>query len=90
MISGAAVVSPLIAAEINDRSRRCRLRIPSKIKRKVPIARDSGLCRQRSRVENMFGKLKAWRRIHIRHGRCAHIFFSAICIAATVIFWINQ
>ncbi len=30
----------------------------------------------------MFGKLKDWRRIHT--------FMSAICIAATVIFWLNQ
>jgi hypothetical protein len=26
----------------------------------------------------------------LRYDRCAHTFFSAICIAATVIFWINQ
>jgi hypothetical protein len=25
-----------------------------------------------------------------RYDRCAHTFFSAICIAAIVIFWINQ
>jgi hypothetical protein len=24
------------------------------------------------------------------YDRCAHTFFSAICIAATIIFWINQ
>jgi hypothetical protein len=34
----------------------------------------------------MFGKLKDWRRIHTRYDR----FFSAICIAATINFWINQ
>lgn len=28
----------------------------------------------------------AWRRIATRYDRCAHIFMSAICIAATVIF----
>lgn len=38
----------------------------------------------------MFGKLQDWRRIHTRYDRCAHTFMSAICIAATVIFWINQ
>jgi transposase len=38
----------------------------------------------------MFGKLKDWRRIHTRYDCCAHTFFSAICIAAIVIFWINQ
>jgi transposase len=46
--------------------------------------------RQRHKVENMFGKLKDWRRIHTRYDRCAHTFMSAICIAATVIFWLPQ
>ena len=26
----------------------------------------------------------------MRYDRCAHTFFSAICIAATVIFWLGQ
>jgi hypothetical protein len=51
---------------------------------------DQTLYRQRHKIENMFGKLKDWRRIHTRYDRCAHTFFSAICIAATIIFWINQ
>jgi len=46
--------------------------------------------RQRHKIENMFGRLKDWRRIHTRYDRCAHTFFSAICIAAIIIFWINQ
>jgi hypothetical protein len=37
----------------------------------------------------MFGRLKDWRRIAMHYGRCAHTFFSAICIAATVIFYLN-
>jgi len=64
--------------------------IPSKINRKKPIPHDRTLYRQRHKIENMFGRLKDWRRIHTRYDRCAHTFFSAICIAATVIFWINQ
>jgi len=62
--------------------------IPSKTSRKVPIPHDRTLYRQRHRIENMFGKLKDWRRIHTRYDRCAHTFFSAIAIAATVIFWL--
>ena len=62
--------------------------IPSRSNRKVHIPHDPMLYRQRHRIENMFGKLKDWRRIHTRYDRCAHTFFSAICIAATVIFWI--
>ena len=62
--------------------------IPSKINRKVPVPHDRTLYRQRHKIENMFGKLKDWRRIHTRYDRCAHTFMSAICIAATVIFWL--
>ena len=62
--------------------------IPSKSNRKKPIAHDRVLYRQRHKIENMFGRLKDWRRIHTRYDRCAHTFMSAICIAATVIFWL--
>ena len=64
--------------------------IPSRTNRKVAIPHDRALYRQRHRIENMFGRLKDWRRIHTRYDRCAHTFFSAICIAATVIFYLNQ
>ena len=62
--------------------------IPSKSNRKMPIDHDRDLYRQRHKIENMFGRLKDWRRIHTRYDRCAHTFMSAICIAATVIFWL--
>ena len=62
--------------------------IPSKTNRKVHIPHDKALYRQRHRIENMFGRLKDWRRIHTRYDRCAHTFMSAITIAATVIFWL--
>ncbi|MCF8709696.1 IS5 family transposase [Rhizorhapis sp. SPR117] len=64
--------------------------IPSKSNRKVQIPHDAALYRQRHKIEIMFGRLKDWRRIHTRYDRCAHTFMSAICIAATFIFWINQ
>jgi transposase len=51
-------------------------------------ANDKSLYRQRHKVENMFGRLKDWRRNHTRYDRCAHTFMPAICIAATVIFWL--
>jgi transposase len=62
--------------------------IPSKANRKIQIPHDRTLYRQRHKIENMFGRLKDWRRIHTRYDRCAHTFMSAICIAATVIFWL--
>jgi transposase len=42
-----------------------------------------------STIENMFAKLKDWRRIATRYDCCAHTFFSAICIAASVAFYLN-
>ncbi len=63
--------------------------IPGKKNRKIPIEYDKNIYRQRHKIENMFAKLKDSRRIATRYDRCAHIFFSAICIAATVIFYLN-
>jgi transposase len=60
--------------------------IPSTKSRKAPLPYDKLLYRQRHRIENMFGRLKDWRRVATRYDRCAHTFFSAICIAATVTF----
>lgn len=63
-------------------------RIPSSRSRKIPYPYDKALYRERHKVENLFAKLKDWRRIPTRYDRCAHTFFSAICIAATIIFWL--
>jgi transposase len=62
--------------------------IPSKVNRKVQIPYDAVLYRRRHKIENMFSRLKDWRRIHTRYDRCADTFMSAICIAAAVIFWL--
>jgi len=62
--------------------------IPPIANRKLQIDYEKALYRQRHKIENMFGRLKDWRRIHSRYDRCAHTFMSAICIAATVIFWL--
>jgi hypothetical protein len=35
-------------------------------------------------------RLKDWRHIATCYDRCAHTFFSAICIAATLAFYFNQ
>jgi transposase len=64
--------------------------IPPQAKRRLPATYCETLYRQRHKVENMFAKLKDWRRISMRYDRCAHTFFSAIRIAATVIFWLGQ
>lgn len=64
--------------------------IPPRKNRKIQLAYDTKLYRQRHRIENMFAKLKDWRRVATRYDRCAHTFMSAIVIAATMLFWINQ
>ncbi len=58
--------------------------------RKIHIPHDTVFYRQRHKIEIMFGRLKDWRRIHTRYARCACTFMSEICIAANIIFWINQ
>lgn len=62
--------------------------IPPKKNRKIKIEYDEALYKQRHKVENMFAKLKDWRRVATRYDRCAHTFFSAILIASIVIWWI--
>lgn len=62
--------------------------IPPKKNRKIQHEYDKMLYKQRHKVENMFGKFKDWRRIATRYDRCVHTFFSAIKIAAIVLWWI--
>ena len=64
--------------------------IPSRKNRKQPHPHDPALYRQRHPIENLFAKLKDWRRIATRYDRCADIFMGAITLAATVIFWLNK
>lgn len=63
--------------------------IPSTRSRKIPIPSDKALCRQRHHIENMFSHIDDQHRVAVHYGRCAHTFLSAICFAATVLFWIN-
>jgi len=61
--------------------------IPPRSNRKVQHDYDKTLYRQRHKIENVFGRLKDWRRVATRYDRCAHTFMSAICIAATIAYW---
>lgn len=56
--------------------------------RKVQIAHDANSYRLRHRIENMFARLKDWRRIATRYDRCPILFLSACALAATVIYWL--
>ena len=60
--------------------------IPPRANRKQPVWYCKTLYKQRHKIENLFAKLKDWRRISTRYDRCAHAFQSAIYLAATIIF----
>jgi len=64
--------------------------IPPKRNRTHPAEYDKVLYKQRHKIEIMFGRLKDWRRIAMRYDRCAHTFFSAICLADVCIFYLNK
>ena len=62
--------------------------IPGRRSRGKPVKYDKRKYKRRNRIEIMFGRLKDWRRVATRYDRCPTVFFSVICLAATVIFWL--
>ena len=62
--------------------------IPARRGRTNPARHDRKLYQQRLRIENLFARLKDWRRIATRYDRCPKVFLSAVALAATVIFWL--
>ena len=63
--------------------------IPPRKGRNMPASFDKQLYRKRHKIENLFARLKDWRRIHTRYDRRADTFMAAITIAAICAFWIN-
>ncbi len=62
--------------------------IPGRKSRSKPVRYDKRRYKRRNRIEIMFGRLKDWRRVATRYDRCPTAFFSAIALAATVVFWL--
>ena len=62
--------------------------IPSRKNRKMAIPHNATLYTTRHKIENMFARLKDWRRIAMRYDRCADIFMSTCALAAVVMFWL--
>jgi transposase len=62
--------------------------IPPKANRRWKSCFSPVLYRNRNAIERMFGRLKDYRRIATRYDRCATHFLAAICIAATVSYWL--
>ena len=63
--------------------------IPCNPTRKTIIPYDAIAYRQRNLIERMFGRLKDFRRIATRYDKLGRNFFSAVLIAAIVIWWLN-
>jgi transposase len=68
--------------------RASNLRIPGRKSRAQPVKYDKPQYKRRNRIEIMFGRLKDWRRVATRYDRCPTVFFSALALAATVLFWL--
>ncbi len=62
--------------------------IPGRKSRCAPVKYDKRRYRHRNHIEIMFARLKDWRRVAIRYDWCPTVFFSAIALAATVLFWL--
>lgn len=56
--------------------------------RKAQHHYDRHFYRQRHKIENVFARIKHWRRVATCYDRCAHTFMSAICIAAIPCCWL--
>jgi transposase len=46
------------------------------------------LYRSRNAIERMFGRLKDFRRVATRYDRLAQNFLAAVCLAATICYWL--
>lgn len=64
--------------------------IPGRKIRNKTVKYDKRRYKRRNRIEIMFGRLKDWRRVATRYDRCPKAFFSAVALAATVIFWLSS
>ena len=62
--------------------------IPPKSNRRWKSCFSPFLYRDRNAIERMFGRLKDFRRIATRYDRMANNFLAAVCLAATVSYWI--
>jgi transposase len=62
--------------------------IPGKSNRKKRIRYDRKAYRNRNVIERCFCRLKDFRRIATRYDKLARNFFSALCLVATLAYWV--
>jgi transposase len=62
--------------------------IPPKANRRWKNCFSPWLYRHRNAIERMFGRLKDFRRIATRYDRLSRNFLAAVCLAATLCYWL--
>jgi transposase len=62
--------------------------IPPKANRRWKNCFSPYLYRDRNAIERMFGRIKDFRRIATRYDKLAQNFLAAVCLAATVCYWL--
>ena len=62
--------------------------IPPKVNRRWKPCFSPVLYRGRNAIERMFGRLKDFRRIATRYDRLATHYLAAVCLAATISYWL--
>ena len=62
--------------------------IPGRKSRSIPVKFAKRRYKRRIRIDIMFGRLKDWRRVATRDDRCPTVYFAALALAATVLFWL--
>lgn len=62
--------------------------IPPKANRRWKNCFSPYLYRNRNAIERMFGRLKDFRRIATRYDRLATNFLAAVCLVATLAYWL--
>ena len=72
------------------RLRRPRICIPAQRGRRRPASHTRRLAKKRCRIESALARFRNRRGIATRTTRCADLFLSAICLAATVPFWLPK
>jgi transposase len=78
----------MIATPFVDKLRRQALRPTFKANRVWKPCFSPVLYRGRNAIERMFCRLKDFRRVATRYDRLATNFLAAVCIAATVSYWL--
>jgi transposase len=62
--------------------------IPPKANRRWKNCFSPTLYRDRNAIERMFGRIKDYRRIATRYDKLARNFLAAVCIVATICYWL--